>query len=119
MLGNYHIVHANARYTARRVPCYDSGRYHRHKTHEEKTVLSVCGRTLVRGRDQSCNISIADPYWNYDWCHDCVRAFLWTDEARKIWKERGIDTLDFPSWEQWLQTPEGKYARPRSDRVPS
>ena len=66
MPGTYHIIHANARYATRRVRCYETGRYHRHKTHEEESVSSVCGRTLVSRRDQFCNIGIADPNWKYD-----------------------------------------------------
>ena len=97
MLGTYHIIHANARYATGRVQCYETGRYHRHKTHEEKSVPSVFGRTLVSGRDQFCNIGISNPSWKNDWCHDCVRAIPWTDEARNIWKEKGIDTLDSSS----------------------
>ena len=93
MPGTYHIIHANARYATRWVPCYETGRYHRHKTHKEQYVPSLCGGTLVEGRDQFCNAIIANPDWNYDWCHGCVRVLPWTDDARGKWLRKGIDTL--------------------------
>ena len=37
MPGNYHIIPENARIRSKRVPCYETGRYHRHKTHEEES----------------------------------------------------------------------------------
>lgn len=94
MPGTYHIIPANARFTTKRVRCYGTGRYHRHKTHLEESVSAACGKTLVSGRNQFCSIDITTPDWKYDWCHDCVRAFLWTDVARSVWLKKGIKTLD-------------------------
>ena len=112
MPGTYHIIHCDTSYTSVGVPCYESGRYHRHKTHVEERYPSVCGLTLDRSRDESCNISIANPDWSYDWCHKCVKAFLWSDEGQQKWSARGIETLDREEWLEWLKTPEGAYARP-------
>ena len=112
MPGTYHIIHFDTTYTQVRVRCYESGRYHRHKTHIEERYPSVCGLTLERRGDQSCNIGIANPDWNYDWCHKCVKAFIWTGEARKTWAAKDIETLSPEEWSKWIQTPEGEYARP-------
>ena len=92
MPGNYHIIHADANYVAMRVPCEEGGPYHQHQTHTEEVVASVCGVTLATKGDDFCSIDIADPNWNHDWCHDCVRSFPWTAEARRLWLEKGIDT---------------------------
>lgn len=110
MPGNYHIVWPHAQYVTRRVPYHETGPGHRNKTHTEETITSICGKTLVRYRDQSCGLSIANPEWDYDWCHDCVKAILWTEDARKAWTEKGIETLDPESWEKWINSPEGEYA---------
>ena len=105
----YHIVHANAHYATRRVRCHETGRYHRHQTHEEEYTLSVCGETLIRDVEPACNISIANPEWNYNWCSDCVNSFPWDDNDRKLWLDKhGIETMDEDSWRQWLRTSEGK-----------
>ena len=112
MPGSYHIIHFNTTYSLVRVKCYEFGRHHRHQTHIEERYPSVCGLTLDRGADRSCNIGIAYPDWNYDWCHVCVKAFIWTDEARKKWAARGIETLSLEEWSEWIHTPDGKYARP-------
>ena len=93
MPGTYHIITAVG-YAKQRVSCYQTGPGHRHKSHIEESAPSACGRTVVQGRDQFCNISIANPRWDYDWCHDCVRAFSWPDKARKLWLAKGIETVD-------------------------
>ena len=112
MPGNYHIIHFDTTYSQVRVRCYESGRYHRHQTHIEERYPSVCGLTLERSADRSCNIGIASPDWDYDWCRECVKAFIWTDEARKKWAAKGIETLSPEEWSEWAKTPEGEYARP-------
>ncbi len=114
MLGTYHIIHYHAQYTTRRIPYYVSGPNHRRKTRLEEIVKSVCGETLVVNKDQFCNLSIVTPSWNYDWCHDCVRAFPWKENARKVWLKKGIESMDLPSWDEWINTPEGEYANPES-----
>ena len=94
MPGTYHIIHANARFAMKRVRCYGTGQSHRHKTHLEESVPAACGKILVSGRDQFCNIGIANPYWNHDWCHECVRVFPWTDDAKRLWLKKGVKFLD-------------------------
>ena len=101
MPGTYHIVHLNARYFTRWV----DGR-------KREFIGPVCGEDLPRERGQSCNISIATPSWNYDWCHDCVKAFPWTEDARKIWAKKGIEAMDEHTWNEWINSPEGEYAKP-------
>ena len=108
MSGNYHIIHADENYSTRRVICYESGRYHRHQTHEERYVQAACGTVVSPDRGDFCNISIANPNWNYDWCHVCVRAFPWTDGAKEMWRKKGITASNSLEWDEWLKTPEGK-----------
>ena len=101
MPGSYHIIHANAQYISKWVPCQESGRDHRHKQHEEETVQAACGRSLVRDRGNFCNVITATPSWDYDWCHDCVSTFPWKDAAREEWlNKHGIETLDVEAWKQ-------------------
>ena len=108
MLGKYHIIHANAQPIQRRVRCYETGRYHRHNTHVEEFFRSACGETFTLRQNDACNITIANPNWDKNWCHDCVKAFPWTEEARGIWREKhSIETLDHASWEKWVRTSEG------------
>lgn len=97
----YHIVHLNAQYYTRIV-----GR------RRKEFIKSVCGEILPRERGQSCNNTIADPSWNYDWCYGCVKAFPWTEDARKIWLKKGIETMDEATWKEWINSPEGEYAKP-------
>ena len=96
MPGNYHIIHENARYSTRRVRCNESGRNHRHKTHDEQFVESACGNILSPNGNQFCSVAIVNPNWTYDWCHDCVRAFQWREQARQIWHCKGIETPTLP-----------------------
>ena len=34
---------------------------------------ALCGERLVKDRSDYCNTDIANPTWDYDWCHDCVK----------------------------------------------
>lgn len=113
MSGTFHIIHFHVQSTRRRVPIpvYER-RSSQPKTREEERIKVACGKIIVIGEEQYCNISIATPEWDKDWCHDCVKAFPWTEDARKMWLGRGIETLDSSSWNDWLNTPEGKYANP-------
>ena len=111
MPGSYHITPVFARYSTHWVPCHETGRYHHHQSHKEERLPSVCGLSLVRGRDQSCSASIANPDWDYDWCHRCVKAMLWNDDARGLWSEKGIKTLDHAAWKEWIETADGEHAR--------
>ena len=96
--GDYHILDANAQYTTRRVPCHETGRNHRHKTHDVDSIQSVCGKTLIRGIDNYRKIYTDDdigPNYNYQWCQDCVKPLPWTESARKLWLEKhGIATVE-------------------------
>ena len=96
MKGTFHIVHLDATYTS---------------IGKKESITAACGKVLIRGEDDYCNISMAGPNLNYDWCHDCVKAFPWRSKSKKAWLERGIEVLDPSSWVRWLRTPEGEYAR--------
>ena len=98
--GTYHIVRRHAQYFT--TP--SGGR-------RKEFIKSVCGKVLARDEDNSCNMAIANPSWNRDWCHDCVRAYPWTEDARKIWLEKGIEAMEHSSWLEWINSPEGEYAR--------
>ena len=89
--GTYHIIWPNARLRSERVRCHIEGNGHRHRYHTEETFQAICGATTPR--NSCCNSTIANPNWTYDWCHDCVKALPWTEQAKKIWLEKhGIDT---------------------------
>ena len=62
MPNQFHILHGYAS-------------YQRDDVTGTETIPSACGVTLVHNRDDYCNISIANPDWNHNWCHDCVRMF--------------------------------------------
>ena len=116
MPGTYHIIHANATYRMRRVRCYETGRYHRHNYHDEEYATAACGSEVSRDRSDFCNISIATPDWNYDWCHKCVQSFPWNEEGRTKWEARGIKTMGGEEWNEWIETPEGAYVRETIER---
>lgn len=108
MPGTYHILPAHARYTKMRVPCYQTGRYHRHRFCDVERVMALCGATVESGRDDGCNIIIANPNWDKDWCHNCVGIVPWTEPAGKIWQERhGIETLSVEEWQEQHSAQEG------------
>ena len=113
MPGSYHIIRVNARPYTRSAPCYKGGRYHRHKTCKEEFLPTACGGAVESSKNASCNISIANPDWNYDWCHACVRAFPWNQDGVNGWRKRGIEALGSMDWAEWVKTPEGEYARPK------
>ena len=88
-MGNYHVIGINAHYYTERFRDY------RGRTRTVELTTAVCGVELNRANTNFCNISIAGPQWDYDWCHNCVRYFsdIWTDEAKKLWREKGIAML--------------------------
>ena len=93
MPGSYHIITLYAQPYSMRVRCHQEGRDHRHATHIERFIETVCKKTIPYGPDNCCNISIANPNWDKNWCRDCVTAFPWTDEGSKMWLEKhGIET---------------------------
>ena len=106
MLGPYHIIHAYEQPIRRRVRCFETGRYHRHQTHIEEFFRAACGETFSRRESDCCNITIADPNWDKNWCQKCVKMFPWTEKARQIWLDKhGIETLDSESWKRQFATP--------------
>ena len=68
----------------RQVPCQETGRGHRHKSHVEEFFHATCGREVRR--NDICNIGIADPNWSHVWCQDSVKAFPCTEEERDAMK---------------------------------
>ena len=51
---------------------------------------ALCDEVLERNKVDYCNVGIANPNWDYDWCHACVQAAEWTDEAKRLWEAKGI-----------------------------
>ena len=89
--GNYHIIDPDTQLIRERVRCHQQGSHHRHQYHIEEKFKALCEKVIPR--ENCCNAGIANPNWNYDWCHDCVKAIPWTEDGKKIWLERhGIDT---------------------------
>ena len=72
------------------------GTYHIIPVRFRRFPPALCGERLVKDRSDYCNTDIANPTWDYDWCHDCVKAMKWTDEERRIWREKGIDVGEAP-----------------------
>ena len=93
MPGNYHIIHERARVGTRQVPRPDSRG--RTRMQSEETLETACGVTLVDAEagQSCCSITIANPSWSHNWCHDCVRVFArtWTEKQKAIWRSKGID----------------------------
>lgn len=112
MYSTYHMIHVNARYSPRRVRCYETGRYHRHQFHTEEYARAICGVTLVRDRDQFCNVGIADPRWDYDWCPSCVKLVPWSDKGKQMWVARGLEAMNSEEWKAWVESPEARAAFP-------
>lgn len=77
-------------YQQRTVPCHQTGRFHRHKTHIEKYCLALCGVEVVKGRHGFCNLSLADPTMQKPWCKGCVESAPWTPGGVEPWKAKGF-----------------------------
>ena len=87
----FHIIPVANSYHQRRVPCHQTGRYHRHKTHIEQYIRTLCGKEVVKDRDEYCSISTADPDWPNAWCQACVESTeAWTPEEMKKWQAKGF-----------------------------
>ena len=94
---SFHILHSGTLPKTRWVRCDLTGRDHRHKSHKEEYARAACGQVVVNGREQFCNISIADPInWSYDWCVTCVEKFPWKPEAAKRLRAKGLLTSPSP-----------------------
>ena len=101
-MGNYHLMHSPAAHTT--APT---------EPREESPLIApaVCGKLLDKDEDGYCNISVADPEWDKDWCEPCVVAIAWSNQFTLKWQERGIGAMELTEYVQWLRTPEGDYAR--------
>lgn len=76
-----HILPPDAYYRTRRVPCRESGRYHRHQSHVEEFTFAICGAEVLRGTG-AVNLTIFSPNLKSAWCFDCyekVRPLLKKD----------------------------------------
>ena len=88
---DYHIIHYQFSYKKRSVPCNLGGRYHRHKYHNEEYTDALCGKEVVKGRDEFCSIAIATPDRITDgWCRTCVEEVPWTDDGRAELEAKGF-----------------------------
>ena len=88
----FHILPADAKYRAITPP---NTQMRDPDDPVRQTINAACGATLVRYRDEYCNVMIANPEWNREWCHDCVRAFRWPQPTRAAWEEQ-LDISDLP-----------------------
>lgn len=87
----YHILHPNAGISGRMVTCNETGRYHRHKRHLEEFSVALCGAEVIVGKDEFCNLGIADPLaWSNDWCQKCVESAPWKPDYIKQLKSKGF-----------------------------
>ena len=91
MPGTYHIIHDRSRWISRPAPKYGARR--RQKTRMEEMVEAICGKFIPANKDNCCNISVADPNWKRDWCHECVGAVQWSKHAQTLWRKKGIDVM--------------------------
>ena len=86
-----HILPENAVYATRRVPCRETGRYHRHNWHMEKYCEALCGKKVVKGQHKYINITEVSPdFLSRDSCRRCVEAVPWTPEAIERLKAKGF-----------------------------
>ena len=86
-----HILPANAGYATRRVPCRETGRYHRHKWHTEEHCEALCGAEVIRDQHRYVNITELRPdLLSRDSCRHCVEAVPWTPEAIEQLKAKGF-----------------------------
>ena len=56
----------------------------------ESRYVSICGEPITPGGQNYCSEAIVDPTWDHDWCHACVKGRPWTDEANRIWRQKGL-----------------------------
>ena len=101
-MGNCHLMHSHAEDTTLPVGLSEEA---------PRMAPAVCGRLLAKDEDDYCNISVADPGWDKDWCEPCVIAIAWSNEFTLKWQERGIGAMELTDYFQWLRKPEGEYAR--------
>lgn len=52
----WHLLPLQASWRVQRVPCHETGYYHRHKTHEEKYTKALCGAKILEGQGNYCNL---------------------------------------------------------------
>ena len=74
-----HILPPDAYYGTRRVVCNETGRYHRHKSHDEQFTYAYCKTEVVKGRDDFVNLTIFNPAMKSLWCRECfesIRPFV-------------------------------------------
>lgn len=91
MPGSYHILPPDAAYTLAADPTRYPG------DDIPQTIDAACGKILTRYVDEYASCLIANPVWEKDWCHRCVRAFHWTAAVAQQWKSiHGIDQLPEP-----------------------
>ena len=100
-MGNYHLTHSPAAHTT--APMEPGEEAYR-------MTPAVCGKLLAENEDDYCNISIADPEWDKDWCEPCVIAIAWSNRFTLKWQERGIGAMELTDYVQWIRAPEGEYA---------
>ncbi len=60
--------------------------------HHQDYATTLCGREVIRYRDEYCASGIAKPEWNHDWCRECIMMVQWTPEETEIFHQKGLLT---------------------------
>ena len=59
-------------------------------THRQDYALALCGREVVRHRDEYCNAGIARAEWDHDWCIECINSLQWDQSETQTLRGKGI-----------------------------
>ena len=60
------------------------------REHRQDYATALCGLEVVRHRDEYCNVDIANPQWEHDWCVECVCRTIWTEEEIQVLHDKGL-----------------------------
>ena len=101
-MGDYHLIHSFAEYTTMPMGLAEEN---------PQTIPAVCQAVLTRFKDGYCNVSIANPDWDKDWCEPCIAGVAWNNELTAKWQAKGLPAKAFTDYVSWVRTPEGEYAR--------
>ena len=60
--------------------------------HRQDYAVALCGRQVVRYRDEYCASGIAKPGSPHDWCRECIMMVEWTPEEQEAFRRKGFLT---------------------------
>ena len=60
--------------------------------HRQDYAVALCGREVVRYRDEYCASGIAKPGSPHDWCRECIMMVEWTPEEQEAFRWKGFLT---------------------------